>query len=106
MDTVGPPTTTLLTAYIVPLAVWLVWMAALSGLPLKAHSVSFCLHKMALALVVLLDVARIGQLGSPSGTSRFIARGDPADGGSWSCATERGICFTLCAFHFLGRLPM
>ena len=47
-------------------------------------------------MFVLLDFACIDQPGSLSGSSRSLARGGPADGGSGSCATERGICFTLC----------
>ena len=49
MDKVGPSPTTLLAASIVPSAVWRVWMAEFYGPPLKAHSVSFCLHNMELA---------------------------------------------------------
>ena len=49
MDKVGPSSTTLLAASIGPSAVWRVCMAEFYGPPLKAHSVSFCLHKMALA---------------------------------------------------------
>ena len=56
-------------------------------------------------MFVLLDFARIDKPGSLSGSSRSLARGGPADGGSGSCATERGICFTLCQVLFLGCLP-
>ena len=65
MDTVGPPTTTLLAAYIVPPAVWLVWMAEFYGLPLKAQSVSFCLHKMALADVYVAGLCSHRQARQP-----------------------------------------
>ena len=47
MDKVGPSPTTLLAAYIVPSAVWRVWMAEFYGPPLKAHSVSFCVVLLA-----------------------------------------------------------
>ena len=65
MDTVGPPTTTLLAAYIVPSAGWLVWMAEFYGPPLKAHSVSFCLHKMALADVCVAGLCSHRQAWQP-----------------------------------------
>ena len=47
-------------------------------------------------MFVLLGFTHIDQPGSLSGSLRSLARGGPADGGSGSCATERGICFTLC----------
>ena len=44
----------------------------------------------------LLDFARMDKPGILSGSSLSLALGGPADGGSGSCATESGICFTLC----------
>ena len=70
MDKVGPSPTTLLAAYIVPSAVWRVWMAEFYGPPLKAHSVSFCLHTMALA-----DVCVAG-LCSHRPASSYVTDGD------------------------------
>ena len=96
MDKVGPSPTTLLAASIGPSAVWRVCIAEVYGPPFEAHSVSFCLHKMALADGCVAGLCSHGPAGSLSGSSRSLARGGPADGASGSCATEWGICFTLC----------
>ena len=45
--------------------------------------------------LVLLDFARMDKPDILSGSSLALALGGPADGGSGSCSTERGICFTL-----------
>ena len=79
-----------------PAAVWRVWMAEYYGPPLKARSVSFCLHQMVLADVSVAGLCSHRPARSLIGSSRSLARGGPADGGSGSCATESGICFTLC----------